>query len=75
MLRRVINNNIKRHFQISLCNYRQPGPTYEQGQSPEPTIREYFYYIDHQGMVGEIVVWRFHMIIAILYIRVWITFA
>ena len=24
---------------------------YVQGQSPEPSIREYFYYIDHQGMV------------------------
>ncbi|KAK7079424.1 hypothetical protein SK128_011477 [Halocaridina rubra] len=25
--------------------------TYEQGQSPSPKIREYFYYIDHQGML------------------------
>lgn len=25
---------------------------YVQGQSPEKKIREYFYYIDHQGMVG-----------------------
>lgn len=24
---------------------------YVQGQEPEPKIREYFYYIDHQGMV------------------------
>lgn len=24
---------------------------YEQGQEPEPKIREYFYYIDHEGMV------------------------
>lgn len=24
---------------------------YEQGQSPEPKVREYFYYIDHEGMV------------------------
>lgn len=24
---------------------------YVQGQSPEPNTREYFYYIDHQGMV------------------------
>ncbi|XP_076647800.1 UPF0598 protein CG30010 isoform X1 [Halictus rubicundus] len=24
---------------------------YEQGQSPEPRVREYFYYIDHQGML------------------------
>lgn len=26
---------------------------YEQGQSPKKGIREYFYYIDHQGMVRE----------------------
>ncbi|KAJ8389027.1 hypothetical protein AAFF_G00124240 [Aldrovandia affinis] len=25
--------------------------TYKQGQSPEPRIREYFYYIDHQGQL------------------------
>lgn len=25
---------------------------YVQGQSPKPNVREYFYYIDHQGMVG-----------------------
>ncbi|MGH0127002.1 UNVERIFIED_CONTAM: hypothetical protein FKN15_071425 [Acipenser sinensis] len=25
--------------------------TYNQGQSPEPRIREYFYYIDHQGQL------------------------
>ncbi|XP_029044855.2 UPF0598 protein CG30010 [Osmia bicornis bicornis] len=24
---------------------------YVQGQSPEPKVREYFYYIDHQGML------------------------
>ncbi|KAM3875803.1 UPF0598 protein C8orf82 homolog [Diretmus argenteus] len=27
------------------------GATYTQGQSPEPRIREYFYYIDHQGQL------------------------
>lgn len=25
--------------------------SYIQGQSPEKKVREYFYYIDHQGMV------------------------
>ncbi|XP_072376889.1 UPF0598 protein CG30010 [Diabrotica undecimpunctata] len=25
--------------------------SYIQGQSPEPKVREYFYYIDHQGML------------------------
>ncbi|GFY41936.1 hypothetical protein TNIN_258613 [Trichonephila inaurata madagascariensis] len=24
--------------------------SYQQGQSPEPNTREYFYFIDHQGM-------------------------
>lgn len=27
--------------------------SYVQGQSPEPKVREYFYYIDHQGMVSS----------------------
>ncbi|CAL1592674.1 unnamed protein product [Knipowitschia caucasica] len=27
------------------------GLSYVQGQSPEPRIREYFYYIDHQGQL------------------------
>lgn len=27
---------------------------YEQGQSPAPKIREYFYYIDHEGYVSFI---------------------
>lgn len=26
---------------------------YIQGQEPEPKIREYFYYIDHEGMVSR----------------------
>lgn len=25
--------------------------SYVQGQSPSPKVREYFYYIDHQGQV------------------------
>ena len=28
---------------------------YVQGQSPEPKVREYFYYIDHQGQVKTII--------------------
>ena len=27
--------------------------SYIQGQSPEPKVREYFYFIDHQGMVNN----------------------
>ncbi|XP_061593259.1 UPF0598 protein C8orf82 homolog [Cololabis saira] len=30
---------------------RRAAATYIQGQSPEPRIREYFYYIDHQGQL------------------------
>lgn len=26
--------------------------SYLQGQEPEPKIREYFYFIDHEGMVS-----------------------
>lgn len=37
----------------SLCTgARVPEPRYTQGQSPEPRIREYFYYLDHQGQVS-----------------------
>ena len=31
------------------CNSSHP--SYTQGQSPKLGVREYFYYIDHQGMV------------------------
>ncbi|XP_072110336.1 UPF0598 protein C8orf82 homolog [Mobula birostris] len=31
----------------ALCRWA----SYSQGQSPEPRIREYFYYIDHQGQL------------------------
>lgn len=30
--------------------------SYVQGQEPEPKVREYFYYIDHQGMVRTVYV-------------------
>jgi hypothetical protein len=52
MLRKVINSQIRRLPQIHSCKYVG---LYKQGQSPETSIREYFYYIDHQGMVGEVV--------------------
>lgn len=31
--------------------------SYVQGQSPEPKIREYFYFIDHEGMVSAALWW------------------
>lgn len=52
MLRKVINSPIRRLPQIYSCKYVG---LYEQGQSPESSVREYFYYIDHQGMVSEVV--------------------
>ncbi|XP_026178796.1 UPF0598 protein C8orf82 homolog isoform X2 [Mastacembelus armatus] len=43
---------------LAALRYLPPGytasrntATYTQGQSPEPRIREYFYYIDHQGQL------------------------
>lgn len=49
-LRRL--NNLKNELHIS--DYRTSSTVaYIQGQSPESKIREYFYYIDHQGMVGR----------------------
>lgn len=38
---------------ISKCEAFSSTPNYVQGQSPERKIREYFYYIDHQGMVSR----------------------
>ncbi|CAN8183558.1 unnamed protein product [Coccothraustes coccothraustes] len=34
---------------LRLCS--QPGLRYQQGQRPGPGIREYFYYVDHQGQL------------------------
>lgn len=42
----ILNNNIKLR-----SNYVRMLSNYVQGQEPEKGIREYFYYIDHQGMV------------------------
>lgn len=44
--------NILKNKQISKFKRFSTVPNYVQGQSPEKKIREYFYYIDHQGMVG-----------------------
>lgn len=38
---------ISKHFQMRNVHYIQ-------GQEPEPKIREYFYFIDHQGMVSNL---------------------
>lgn len=44
--------NLKNN-KIILENITYSTVAYVQGQSPEKKIREYFYYIDHQGMVGR----------------------
>ncbi|XP_039501958.1 UPF0598 protein CG30010 [Drosophila santomea] len=44
--RSIINLKFARPPSTS-CRYVQ----YNQGQSPEPKIREYFYFIDHEGML------------------------
>lgn len=43
----------KSKVQIITKNKSYSTVQYVQGQSPENKIREYFYYIDHQGMVGK----------------------
>ncbi|XP_046606587.1 UPF0598 protein CG30010 [Neodiprion virginianus] len=43
---------LSNHRPRSICTLsRRTLVSYIQGQSPEPRIREYFYYIDHQGML------------------------
>ncbi|XP_017776708.1 PREDICTED: UPF0598 protein CG30010 [Nicrophorus vespilloides] len=44
-------NQIFRVRNIIKNVYRSNSSIYVQGQEPEPKIREYFYYIDHQGML------------------------
>ncbi|RZC31984.1 UPF0598 protein CG30010, partial [Asbolus verrucosus] len=52
----VINNSLK-HKSAILSTIRKviavpiKHVSYIQGQEPEPKVREYFYYIDHQGML------------------------
>ncbi|XP_062382698.1 UPF0598 protein C8orf82 homolog [Sardina pilchardus] len=36
---------------LSMCNVSGGQGAYIQGQSPEPRVREYFYYLDHQGQL------------------------
>lgn len=43
--------SFKSKVQIITENKTYSTVPYIQGQSPESKIREYFYYIDHQGMV------------------------
>jgi len=43
----------KNKVQIITENKTYSTVQYVQGQSPEKKIREYFYYIDHQGMVSR----------------------
>lgn len=40
-----------RHFKYLDHNHFRLTSTYVQGQSPEPKIREYFYFVNHEGMV------------------------
>ena len=49
LTRIIVSQQLCRSFTRSL---------YIQGQSPEAKVREYFYFIDHQGMVGLILAFR-----------------
>lgn len=46
---RASHGSLMSNFEVRLKNRFC---SYIQGQSPEPRVREYFYYIDHQGMVN-----------------------
>lgn len=47
-----INRIVTKARKVFLCKRNERYcVTYVQGQSPETRIREYFYYIDHQGML------------------------
>jgi len=39
--------DIRENLRFSYCLIH-----YVQGQSPETRVREYFYFVDHQGQVG-----------------------
>lgn len=41
-------------FKLDKFKISQRNVSYIQGQEPEPKIREYFYYIDHEGMVRQL---------------------
>ncbi|XP_037956110.1 UPF0598 protein CG30010 [Teleopsis dalmanni] len=42
----ILRNQLTRNL-INVCRHF----SYEQGQRPTPNVREYFYYIDHEGML------------------------
>uniref|UniRef100_A0A1Q3F8L6 Uncharacterized protein n=1 Tax=Culex tarsalis TaxID=7177 RepID=A0A1Q3F8L6_CULTA len=42
---------LKRFLSSTQCRNLASSVKYIQGQSPAPKIREYFYYIDHEGML------------------------
>lgn len=54
-IRQVISSIVLNKFQLqNHFRFRRPFSSsvpYVQGQEPEPGVREYFYYIDHQGML------------------------
>lgn len=49
-IRQNLLNKLK-YFRNFCSDSAKANTAYVQGQSPEPKIREYFYYIDHEGMV------------------------
>ncbi|XP_062986010.1 UPF0598 protein C8orf82 homolog [Elgaria multicarinata webbii] len=47
---RLLKGGLSFLLRPGIC--RGPGrPLYQQGQSPSPRTREYFYYVDHQGQL------------------------
>ncbi|KAG5263201.1 hypothetical protein AALO_G00283700 [Alosa alosa] len=47
----LLHGWLQRQQMLSMCNVSDAQGAYIQGQSPEPRVREYFYYLDHQGQL------------------------
>ncbi|OQV15700.1 putative UPF0598 protein C8orf82-like protein [Hypsibius exemplaris] len=48
---RVCRSAISLSVSVRKSSANSPAVSYVQGQSPEPKIREYFYFIDHEGQL------------------------
>lgn len=51
LIKNVYSSSFKRRPQCFQFISKK-NKSYIQGQEPEPKVREYFYFIDHQGMVS-----------------------
>lgn len=49
--KRFVSSKLLQNPDVQSFSAKCMSTTYFQGQSPEPKIREYFYFMDHQGML------------------------